>query len=179
MPPQPPLKQQKPRQAGKGLKLCSGLQAENILQNPSRNLRRTFPEPFLEASVVVRPLRGGTLGGLQSCRAKAPRISRIFVPNLAPNFHRSLFSSTTKGPGEKGVPRNHPEKSSQKLADFECRVPCDSYGRDRPPVRPLWRRRILSLILKDFLCFVSWKTETAENSPTIPIICRRQILRQI
>ena len=28
-----------------------------------------------------------------------------------------------KGPGEKGAPRNHPESSSQKLADFECRFP--------------------------------------------------------
>ena len=29
----------------------------------------------------------------------------------------------TKVPGEKGPPRNHLEISSQKLADFECRLP--------------------------------------------------------
>ena len=54
-----------------------------------------------------------------------------------------------KGPGEKGAPRNHPEISSQKLADFERRFPYDSYGRDRQKdfggisggpflSRPLW-----------------------------------------
>ena len=43
-----------------------------------------------------------------------------------------------KGPGEKGVPRSHPEISSQELADFECRFPYDSYGRGA-----LFRRSIL------------------------------------
>ena len=41
-----------------------------------------------------------------------------------------------EGPGEKGTPRNHPEISSQKLADFECRFPYDSYGRDRATFCP-------------------------------------------
>ena len=35
-----------------------------------------------------------------------------------------FFSAKTTGPGEKGAPRNHPEISSQKLADLECRFPC-------------------------------------------------------
>ena len=48
-----------------------------------------------------------------------------------------LLSSKTKGPGEKGAPRNHPEISAQKLADFECRFPYGSYGRDRAPFWPL------------------------------------------
>ena len=51
-----------------------------------------------------------------------------------------LLSSKTKGPGEKGAPRNHPEMLSQKLADFECRCSYDSYGSDRAD---LFRRRIL------------------------------------
>ena len=48
-------------------------------------------------------------------------------------FCRSI-SSKTKGPGEKGAPRNHPETSSQKLADIGCRSPYDCYGRDRAPL---------------------------------------------
>ena len=34
-----------------------------------------------------------------------------------------LISSKTKGPGEQGAPRNHPEISSQKVADFKCWFP--------------------------------------------------------
>ena len=49
---------------------------------------------------------------------------------------RSFVSSKTKGLGEKGAPRNHPEISSQKLADFECRFPYDPFGRDRAPFWP-------------------------------------------
>ena len=36
------------------------------------------------------------------------------------------LSSKTKGPGEKGAPRNDPEISSQKLADLKSRFPYDS-----------------------------------------------------
>ena len=36
------------------------------------------------------------------------------------------FSSKTKGPGEKGAPRNHPEISSQKLADSSADFPMTS-----------------------------------------------------
>ena len=32
--------------------------------------------------------------------------------------------------------RNHPEISSQKVADFECRFPCGSYGKNRAPFWP-------------------------------------------
>ena len=42
---------------------------------------------------------------------------------------RALLFTPEKRPGEKGAPRNHPETSSQKLADFKCRFPYDSYGR--------------------------------------------------
>ena len=52
------------------------------------------------------------------------------------NFRSSgKVSSKTKGPGEKGAPRNHPEISSPTLADFECRFPYDSYGKNIAPVR--------------------------------------------
>ena len=40
---------------------------------------------------------------------------------------------TEKGPGEKGAPRKNPEIMSEKVANFECRFPYDSYGRDRAP----------------------------------------------
>ena len=40
-------------------------------------------------------------------------------------------SNKTKGPGEEGAPRNHPEILSQKVADSECRFPYDSYGKNR------------------------------------------------
>ena len=62
-----------------------------------------------------------------------------------PENHRDVFlsantdqqtASKTMGPGEKGAPRNHPEISSQKMADFECRFPYNSYGRDRAPFWP-------------------------------------------
>ena len=46
-------------------------------------------------------------------------------------------------PLEKGPPRNHPEKSSQKLAVVECRLPYDSYNRHRRHFWALFRRRIL------------------------------------
>ena len=48
-------------------------------------------------------------------------------------FAEVLLRQGEKGPGEEGAARNHPEISSQKLADFECRFPYDSYGRDRAP----------------------------------------------
>ena len=38
---------------------------------------------------------------------------------------------TQRGRERKGGPRNHPEISSQKLANFECRFPEDPCGRDR------------------------------------------------
>ena len=49
---------------------------------------------------------------------------------------RPKFSSKTKWPAQKGAPRNHPEISSQKLADLECRFPYHSYERNRAPSRP-------------------------------------------
>ena len=51
------------------------------------------------------------------------------------------LSSKTKGPGEKGAPRNHPEISSQKLADLECRFPMTPME-GTEPILALFRRRI-------------------------------------
>ena len=78
-----------------------------------------------------------------------------FDRNFAGCSWTHKISSKPKGPGEKGAPRNHPEISSQKLADFECRVPYDSYGKNRAPFWPflgegLWgniRRPLLLLAL--------------------------------
>ena len=44
---------------------------------------------------------------------------------------------------KEGAPRNHPEISSQNLADFERRCPYDSYGKIRAPFWPLFGRRML------------------------------------
>ena len=54
-------------------------------------------------------------------------------------YYSPQISSKTRGPGEKGVPRNHPGLLSQKLADFECRFPYESYGISGGPLfsRPL------------------------------------------
>ena len=48
-------------------------------------------------------------------------------------------SSKTKGPGEKGAHRNHPEILSE-TGDFECRFPYDSYGspENRGVRRSVW-----------------------------------------
>ena len=45
------------------------------------------------------------------------------------SLHPPIFNSKPKGRGEKGPPKSSSEISSQKLADFECRFPYDSYGR--------------------------------------------------
>ena len=49
---------------------------------------------------------------------------------MFPTFAK--ISCRTKGPGEEGAPRKHPEISSQNVVDFECRFP---YG----PVIPMER----------------------------------------
>ena len=56
---------------------------------------------------------------------------------------KSTLSSKTKGPGEKVAPRNHPKISSQKLADFECRFPYDSYAKGQSTSLALFRKRSL------------------------------------
>ena len=44
---------------------------------------------------------------------------------------------------EKASPPNHPEISSQKVADFECIFPYDPYGRNRAAILTLFGRRVL------------------------------------
>ena len=51
-------------------------------------------------------------------------------------FRRTYISSKPEAPGKEGAPRNHPEISSQKVANFECRFPYDCYGRDTAPFWP-------------------------------------------
>ena len=53
------------------------------------------------------------------------------------------WTFSKKEPGERGAPRDHPEISSQKLVDLECRFLYDSYGRDRAPFWPFLGERIL------------------------------------
>ena len=47
-----------------------------------------------------------------------------------------ISSKTKRGRERKG--RNHPEISSQKVADFECGFPYESYGKNRAPFWPLF-----------------------------------------
>ena len=67
---------------------------------------------------------------------KATHKTNLIPTHSRDNPEKLFIGSKTKGPGEKGAPRNHPEISSQKLADFECRFPYDSYGRDGAPFWP-------------------------------------------
>ena len=71
------------------------------------------------------------VGGNLAAQCKLSPISRNTLSGCE-NFcppQGSFVSNKTKGPGEKGAPRNHP-------VDFECRFPYDSYGRDRAPFWP-------------------------------------------
>ena len=68
-----------------------------------------------------------------------------------------VFSSKPKGPGEKGAPRNHPDISSQKLADFECIFPYDSYGRDNH-FGPFWEKDFGAISGGPFLSQPLWFT---------------------
>ena len=58
----------------------------------------------------------------------------FLAPRRAPTLHVSAVNQ--RGRERNGAPRNHPEISSQKLADFECRFPYDSYGKNRGPFWP-------------------------------------------
>ena len=69
-----------------------------------------------------------------------PTTKTLLPPSMA---FAEVSAARQKGPREKGAPRNHPETSSQKLADFGCRFPYDCYGRDRGTILALFRRRIL------------------------------------
>ena len=82
------------------------------------------------------------------------------APFQKKQFPHTKVSSKTKGPGEEGAPTNHPEMSSRKLGDFECRYPYDSYRRDRAPFWPFlgagfWGniRRPLVLPAPLFYCY--------------------------
>ena len=123
---------------------------------PSQN---PFWEPFSEPFFPVKPTAGPLLTLLRTLpqnpshndplgvhpRRELPLASstrlahwmwaqgvapcRLALRNRPPLYRAQIISSKKKGPGKKGAPRNHPEISSQKLADFECRFPYDSYGR--------------------------------------------------
>ena len=76
---------------------------------------------------------------LQTCHPK------FFSPSFREAAVVLLSAVKQRGRERKGAPRNHQEISSQKLADFECRFPDDSYGRDRAPFWPFlgegfWRQ---------------------------------------
>ena len=50
-------------------------------------------------------------------------------------------SSKTKGPGKEGAPRNHPEISSRKVADIECRFPGKTHmERTEHHFGPFWEK---------------------------------------
>ena len=67
-------------------------------------------------------------------KSAAARVARQGVPahvsnyGIDPDFNSIWLKNRSKqqGLGERGAP----EISSQKLADFECRFPYDSYGTD-------------------------------------------------
>ena len=131
---------------------------------PGTDPKRSQTEPKGAEMDRNQALSGGTAGGVfvgmgrgGGCKGKrislyygeSRKISSCFRAGFGQN---DFFSSETKGPGERGALRNHPEISSQKLADFECRFPYDSHGRDRAPFWPFLETFVLLLIFADF-CF--------------------------
>ena len=66
---------------------------------------------------------------------------------------RALISSKTKGPGEKGAPRNHTKNFVSETGRFLVQIAYDSYGRDRAPFWPWGNiRRPLLLPAPLFYC---------------------------
>ena len=114
-----------------------------------RQLYFTFPsapDPFSKASnPPFRTLRVATPSGAP-CQAPLEQFSEI------PFFFRGQVSSKQKGPG---APRNHTEISAQKVADFECRFPYDSYGKDRAPFWLFWGEGFWGNIRRPPLCFTA------------------------
>ena len=80
----------------------------------------------------LRTLEPGTLHELHSC------------PSLESAIEQ-------RGRERKGAPRHHPENSSQKLANFECRFPDDRNGKNGAPFWPIFRRRIWAISGGPFL----------------------------
>ena len=81
----------------------------------------------------VHPLVGSLAGHNQTIRR------RSFCTPLAHSRawigENARFKIAVNQRGRERNPRNHPEISSQKVA--ECRFPYDFYGRDRAPFSPL------------------------------------------
>ena len=90
-------------------------------------------------------------------------------------------SSAVKQRGrEKWAPRNHPEISSQKLADFECRFPYDSYGKNRAPFWPFWDKDFGATSGGPFfsrpLCFAAEKEGRRQHKTVTTIWCTLNLL---
>ena len=111
-----------------------GVGGRGLATHSAQNTAKILPQ-----NCVLLLTRGhrkkGAEKGLESVVWERFPCANPFCP---PTPFRNLWiiSSKAKGPGEKGAPRNHPESSSQTLANFECRFPYDSYGMDRAPSWP-------------------------------------------
>ena len=62
-----------------------------------------------------------------------------------------VSAAKQRGWERKGPPRNHPEISSQKVADFECRFSYDSCGQNRAPFRPVSKKEFWGIIRRPLL----------------------------
>ena len=85
--------------------------------------------------------------------------------NFPESFEALFFSSKQRGRERKGPPEII-QKFRQKQADFECRFPYESYGRDRAPFWPflgegfwgkIWRPLVLPAPFVLLLKFVGQK----------------------
>ena len=83
-------------------------------------------------------------------------LSKSSQRNVPAKTSRPCFSSKTKGPGEQGAPRNHPEISSQKVADCECRFLYDSHGKNRAPLWPFLGEGLWGNIRRPLLLKAPW-----------------------
>ena len=102
----------------------------------SRKMLQNFPE-FFEPLFV---------GPKKSCKIPAKFPAKLPSQN-SNKIHRRASPVSSKNEGDR-APRNHPEISRQKLADFECRFPHTSYGRDRAPSWPFLGERFWGNILR-------------------------------
>ena len=89
------------------------------------------PAHACSGSVVAPCCNAGPL--VNTTNPSASLMARI--RNAGPSVEHHC-NSAVKQRGREGTPGNHPENSSQKVADFECRFPYDSYGKSRAPLWP-------------------------------------------
>ena len=137
------------------------------------------PPPF------SKPRLSGCWQEAWHCTGRVPRCvhqNRTILCGCSGDFYLCPakfrhFKSAVKQRGRerKGPPRNHPEISSQKVADFECRFPYDSYGKNSAPLSTLcWGNIQQPLLLPAPLFLLLIKAPRCADSLRSKIASERQ-----